>query len=146
MMDLLPTLAEFAGAALPNDRIIDGKNMAPILENRPGAKSLYEAFYCYQRDQLQAVRSGPWKLYVPLENKLINLAGKTAPSAARLVDVLADPGETTNLAAQKPEVVRRLTAFAENARRDLGDVGRPSSGQRPAGRVADPRPLRRAVD
>ena len=31
------------------------------------ATSPYEAFYYYERDQLQAVRSGPWKLFVPLK-------------------------------------------------------------------------------
>lgn len=38
-----------------------------------------------------------------------------------LFDLNADPGEQMNVAAEHPEVVKRLTALAETARRDLGD-------------------------
>jgi arylsulfatase len=38
-----------------------------------------------------------------------------------LFDLEADPGETRNVAAENPEVVSRLSAFAANARQDLGD-------------------------
>lgn len=52
-----------------------------------------------------------------------------------LFNLLSDPGETNNVAAQHPEVVARLTRFAETARVDLGDslTGTKGSGRRPAG-------------
>jgi arylsulfatase A-like enzyme len=68
-MDLLPTFARLAGATLPKDRIIDGRDVWPLLSGRPDARSPHAAFYYYYMDQLQAVRSGRWKLHLPLETK-----------------------------------------------------------------------------
>ena len=138
-MDLLPTFAGLAGAQAPRDRVIDGKDIWPLLAGRDN-QSPHEAFYYYYCPQLQAVRSGRWKLLLPLEKRWVNLRGQTASSPLALYDVDNDPGETTNLAANHPGIVRRLTALAEKAREDLGDVDRPGKGQRPAGRVANPAP------
>jgi arylsulfatase A-like enzyme len=139
-MDLLPTFADLAGVAAPQDRIIDGRDVWPLLSGQDGAKSPHEAFYYYYMDQLQAVRSGRWKLHLPLEAKRTNLVNGTAPAEAELYDLDADLGETNDVAAAHPEVVERLTALAEAARTDLGDGARPGTNQRPAGRVARPVP------
>ena len=133
MMDLLPTLARLAGAEVPNDRIIDGHDIRPLMAGEPGARSRYKAFYYYHIEQLQAVRSGRWKLYLPL-------AGEKRTSSVRLYDLEADLGETTNLAGKHRAVATRLLALAEEAREDIGDVGRPGRNQRPAGFVAEPAP------
>ena len=66
------------------------------------------------------------------------LNASTARAALALYDVAEDPGETTNVAAGNPEVVRRLTMLAEKAREDLGDVDIPGKGQRPVGRFENP--------
>jgi hypothetical protein len=56
-----------------------------------------------------------------------------------LYDVVADVGETTDIAAANPGVVERLLAIAERARADLGDslTQRVGSGVRPAGRLQE---------
>ena len=135
MMDLLATFARLAGAEIPNDRIIDGYDIWPLMAGEPGARSPYKAFYYYHMQQLQAVRSGKWKLYLPL-------GGGTRTSPVRLYDLEADLGETMNLAGKRPLVVTRLLGLAQNAREDLGDIDRPGPNQRPAGFVADPTPRR----
>ncbi|MFH1923289.1 MAG: sulfatase [Planctomycetota bacterium] len=134
-MDLLPTFARLAGAKPPEDRTIDGHDIWPLMSGEPGAKSPYDAFYYYYLQQLQAVRSGKWKLYLPLANKWRTFRGDTEESPARLYDLVADLGETTNLVEKHPDVVRRLTMLAEEAREDLGDLGRPGKNQRPAALV-----------
>jgi len=139
-MDLLPTFARLAGAATPMDRIIDGKDIWPLLSGSKDARSPHEAFYYYYMEQLQAVRSGRWKLYLPLKKKWRSFSGAGKPSPGRLYDLVADIGETRNLAAEQPEVVERLLALAEKAREDLGDVGRKGMGQRPAAFVDKPTP------
>ena len=142
MMDLLPTFARLAGAEIPNDRIIDGHDIISLMTGVPGARSPYEAFYYYYMEQLQAVRSGRWKLYLPLEAKWQNFSGRTTASAAELYDLKADIGEKRNLASEHPDIVTRLLNLAEKAREDLGDIDRPGRNQRPAGFVTDPTPRR----
>jgi arylsulfatase A-like enzyme len=61
-MDLLPTLARLLGAPLP-ERKIDGQDIAAVLFGQPGAASPHEAFACYAGGELQALRSGDWKLH-----------------------------------------------------------------------------------
>jgi len=140
-MDLLPTFAALAGTKPPTDRIIDGRDIRPLLLGQTGAKSPHEAFFYYQMDQLQAVRSGRWKLHLPLKPKKRNW-GKPEPEAPlQLFDLKADIGEKNNVADRHPEVVKRLQALAEKARADLGDTGRPGKNQRPAGFVENPKPL-----
>ncbi|HUS92354.1 MAG TPA: sulfatase [Phycisphaerae bacterium] len=139
-MDLLPTFARLAGAALPTGRALDGKDIWPLLSGEPGATSPHEAFFYYHMAQLQAVRAGRWKLYLPLEKKQVGFGGQGRKAPAELYDLDADLGETVNLADRRPDVVQRLASLAEKARQDLGDLGRPGRGQRPAGFVKDPRP------
>jgi len=139
-MDLLPTLARLAGTEAPSDRIIDGKDIWPLMAGNQGAKSPHEAFYYYRVDQLQAVRSGKWKLHLPYKIKKRNQA-KAASMPLKLYDLEADIGETTNVAADHPAAVNRLLALAEKAREDLGDVNCKGRNQRPAGWVVSPKPL-----
>lgn len=131
MMDLFPTFGRLAGATIPDDRTIDGKDIWPLLTAKPGVKSPYEAFFYYHMAQLQAVRSGKWKLYLALE----------PTEQGRLYDLESDLSETNNLAKQRPDVVKRLENLAEEARGDLGDGDQEGHDQRPAGQVSNPKPL-----
>ena len=66
-MDLLPTFAKLSGADPSPKRKVDGHDISALLVSDQHVPSPYEAFYYYERDQLQAVRSGPWKLFLPLK-------------------------------------------------------------------------------
>lgn len=140
-MDVLPTFVRLAGGEPPSDRKLDGHDIRGLLHGEPGAESPYEAFYFYDRDQLQAVRSGPWKLFVPLaefgRHPHFALGEGEEPLLFNVVD---DVGSTTNVAAEHPEVVGRLMDLADQARAELGDLGKPGSGRRKIGRVENPRP------
>ncbi len=139
MIDLLPTFAGLAGAALP-ERKIDGFDLAGVWFGGRGEVSPRDerGFYYYHAEQLQAVRSGPWKLYLALENKVVNLADKMERAELRLFDVQNDMGETREVSGKHPEVVARLMAMAEAAREGLGDLGREGTGQREAVWVENP--------
>jgi len=139
-MDILPTLARLAGTKAPADRIIDGKDIWPILSGEAGAASPHEAFFYYYLAQLQAVRAGKWKLALPLEARWHSFGGAAAKCPATLYDLEADIGETSNVADRHPDVVRSLMALADKARDDLGDLNRPGRNQRPAGMVKSPKP------
>ena len=140
-MDVLPTLAALAGTQPPADRIVDGHDIRALLLGQPGAASAYDAvgFFYYFKHQLQAVRAGQWKLYLPLESK-IGLSGGPASCPLMLFDVRGDVAEEHEVSARHPDVVERLLALAEGARADLGDLGRQGAGQRAAGWVDDPEP------
>lgn len=141
-MDLLPTVAQMAGAQTPRDRIIDGKDIWPLL-TQPDAETPHKAFYYYQLEQLQAVRSGPWKLHVALDSMYTSFhLGKWGPGRSlKLVNLTEDIKEERDLSAQHPEVVRMLQQYAERAREDLGDIGRAGKNVRPAGLVAEAKVL-----
>lgn len=145
-IDLLPTFARLAGTSAPRDRIIDGKDIWPILSGQPLARSPHEAFYYYQMDQLQAVRSGPWKLFVAMDAKKRNWGKPEPAQPLKLFNLDTDIHEDNNLAAAKPDVVKRLLVLAEKARRDLGDTDRPGVGQRKAGWVEKPAPRLQTAD
>jgi len=137
-MDVLPTFAKLAHIPAPE---VDGHDIRPLLFGAPGATSPYRAFYYYQEDQLQAVRSGPWKLFLPIETFAVHphfTPGKE--NGPLLFNVVDDPAESQNLAPQNPDIVQRLAKLANRARQELGDTNRPGKNQRPPGHIKHPRP------
>lgn len=142
-IDLLPTIAKLAGAVLPK-HTIDGRDIQALLTTE-SAKSPHEALYFYWGRELQAVRSGQWKLHFPHDYR--TLAGKPggtggtpakyqqAKTGLALYDLRNDGEEKVNVAEKHPEVVERLKAMAEKARAELGDSAskRDGKGVRPAG-------------
>lgn len=144
-MDLLPTFASLAGKPVDDPDRIDGKVITPLITGEEGATSPHEAFYYFDQGQLQAVRSGRYKLFLPLSSFGRHPHFKNnEPNTALLFDLVADTSCETNIAAQNPEVVADLTALAELARADLGDsspdgsANRPGQGVRPRGEVPAP--------
>lgn len=131
-MDLLPTLLGLAGGETPADRTIDGKDLSCLLFDAHAA-SPREVFYYYMKNNLEAVREGPWKLHVRKRGEVIR----------ELYHLETDPGESENLADREPGVIKRLEARLEEARAELGDeaTGRVGAGVRPKACVADSRPL-----
>ena len=63
-IDFVPTLVPLIGAKLPN-RILDGKDILPLMLGKPGAKSPHEAYLYFAGTELHAIRSGDWKLHFP---------------------------------------------------------------------------------
>ncbi|MBT6378756.1 MAG: sulfatase [Opitutales bacterium] len=128
-MDMLPTVAKLAGSHAPTDRVIDGHDIRNLIHGNNYAASPTEAFYYYQRTQLQAVRSGPWKLHLSrsADEKWANYSKPedvfdiTSPL---LFNLEMDIAETTDISAKHPDVVNRLLQLAEHARADIGDIDR----------------------
>ena len=146
-MDLLPTFASLSGGKAPADRKIHGHDISALLVGEPKAKSPYEAFYYYHQQQLQAVRSGPWKLFLPVKTSMAHphFRKGTEPEPL-LFNVVEDIGSKRNVATENPDVVKRLTKIAEAARMDLGDEGRKGEGQRPIGIVSKALPRLKLKD
>jgi len=62
-IDIFPTFASLAGASLPSNRTIDGRDIFPLMTT-PGARSPHEAIFAMVSGRLHIVRSGKWKLHV----------------------------------------------------------------------------------
>ena len=124
-MDWLPTFASLAKASAPSDRKLDGIDISPVLLGKEGAKG-HEVFHYYRGFDLQAVRSGPWKLQLD-KNELFNLDD--------------DIGESKNVAAQHADMVASLQKQADAMKLDLGDKTKDAPGVRGLGRVEHPQPL-----
>ena len=138
-IDVLPTLASLAGGSVPVDKVIDGKNIWSILNGQTNSDPR-EAFYYYQMDQLQAVRSGDWKLFVQMNSKKRNWGKSEGRQSIKLFNLALDIHEDENLALENPEIVERLLKYVKKARLDLGDVGMKGQGQREAGWVSKSSP------
>ncbi len=120
-MDLLPSFAALAGGSAPKDRIIDGRDVRTLLLGETGARTPHEAFYYYFRGQLQAVRSGDWKLHLARTQRGRGRNAKSTKLPDRLYNLKSDIGEKNNVAKANPEVVKRLLGLAAKDREDLGD-------------------------
>jgi arylsulfatase A len=94
--DVMPTLAELAGASTHVPKDISGISVVPTLRG-VGEQKRHE--YLFWRG---AIRMGNWK-------------GVGKPGKLSLYDLAKDVGETTDLAAQHPEVVAKLIALVQQA-------------------------------
>jgi len=63
IIDVFPTVCNLAGIPLPKGRVIDGRDIFPLMSS-PGARSPHEAIVAMSGEQLRVVRSGKWKLHV----------------------------------------------------------------------------------
>ncbi len=117
VMDFYVSLPILAGVQLPEEdpRVIDGRDIRPLMQNDPQARSPHEAIFFYQGANLQGVRSGIWKLL-------------WERGQWRLYHLGRDIGETTDLADQHPVIVRRLEALMERHARDIEQNSRPAGG------------------
>ena len=102
--DVFSTAAGAAGVAIPADRKIDGVNLLPYVAGATQGRPHETLFW--RSGPYKAVRVGDWKLQVT-----------ETPRQDWLYDLTADPHETTNLAASRPDKLAELRAAleAENA-------------------------------
>ena len=111
--DFLPTAAELAGAPAP--KITDGRSIVPALKGgaKGGAITGRDYFYWefHENGFFQGVRQGKWKA--------VRYHRRSNP--IELYDLSSDAGETRNLAAQNPEIVRHMAEIMTNARTESSE-------------------------
>ena len=115
--DLMPTILELAGAAVPADPPLDGVSLVPVLRGECGAarEAVCWHYPHYHHDvPAGAVRAGGWKLIERYD------AGGAA--GAELFDLSKDVGETTDLADAEPEKLAELRGLLAAYRAETGAV------------------------
>lgn len=130
-MDILPTILNFAGIELPSG--LDGVPLDGALSQKAAFDTDRPLFF-YRSGQLRSMRKGKWKLHVPhVYTSILPENGGRAGSGGHpgeyanvqmglaLYDLEADPSESTDLAATRPEVVEDLLRDIEDARARIGD-------------------------
>lgn len=131
-IDMLPTLAQIAGASVPKDRVIDGLDISEIIHGK--STELERPFFYYQHHILRAVRKGKWKLHLPHSPDSTSIVYAKWPihsapddrvlfSKQMLYDLENDIGETTDVSAENPEVVAELEKLLDWAKEDIGHLG-----------------------
>ncbi len=140
-LDLLPTFAGLAGAALPSGRKLDGVDLWSWLEGG-SERSPRDSFFYFGYTHLQAVRERRWKLVIkrPADPPWTTWYGRMidAVESPELYDLRFDWGESRDLAAQNPRIVERLMRTVEQVRSEFGDYNRIGTGSR----FFDPGPRR----
>jgi hypothetical protein len=109
LMDLFPTLVDYAGARLPSG--VEGKSLRPVIEGKTAL--VRTVLYTGYKDVQRAVRDQRWKLIrYPLVNQ------------TQLFDLQTDPHELRNLATQpeSADKIAELTALLQNEMRIYGDA------------------------
>ena len=107
-IDILPTIAALTGAPLPAGKKVDGLDVSSLWLGKAKESPRKEFLHYTSRGDLQGIRQGSWKLLVKNPRARKN---KNAPANAAqvlLFDLSKDLGEQNNLAAQHPDVVKKL--------------------------------------
>ncbi|GAB6166693.1 hypothetical protein JCM19992_26930 [Thermostilla marina] len=100
--DIMPTIAELVGVEPPKD--IDGISILPELigEDEAGHAQQQHEFLYWEYGKQRAVRMGNWKAIQPGTN-----------AEWELYDLSKDISETTNVAAEHPDILAKMIAYAE---------------------------------
>ena len=118
MVDVMPTLLALAGGKGSPDHPFDGRDMWSTLSD--GASSPNDDILINVEAFRGALRKGDWKLL-----KIALLPGKT-----ELFNLAHDPGETTNVAEQNPDIAHdleaRLLAYAKQQKPSLWIKAQPA--------------------
>ena len=116
-LDMLPTAASLAGAALPPGRIVDGVDLsAPLRGSGPSPR---DTMFYYSDNELRAVRKNRYKAHF-ITSGAYGLGGARAVhSPPLLFDLAVDPGERFDIAAAHPEIVAELVKEADAHRRTV---------------------------
>ncbi len=140
-IDLLPTFAKLVGAEPPADRVLDGRDITPLMFDPQAGPVRDTHLYFAANQSLAGIRQHEWKLLLtapaangnganPNAGKKAN--GKkngnteTASTRPMLFNLKTDPGEASDVAAEHPEIVSRLQAEAARREAEIKEHRRPA--------------------
>lgn len=127
-IDILPTLCSLTGVPRLGDKALDGRDLTPLLTHQSGLWPSRMIFSTW----------GP-NISVRTQEHRLDHAGL-------LYDMVADPDQTRDISAEKPEVAQRLSAAVESWRKEMNLVkvavsGKGKGGKKGKANSVDQRPI-----
>jgi len=136
-VDLLPTICELTGVALPEGKPLDGASLLPLLEGKPvqRTKPLFWHYYGGVGNRQVAIRDGDWKLVAGWDQSPdLPTGGSLRPGIVEalkdsdlkffeLYNLREDIAEQHNLAEFEPERLKRMALQARAMYREVIDEG-----------------------
>lgn len=117
-LDLFPTIAKFTGSKLPSNDL-DGYDISDtLLHGAPSPRKVMPYFY---KGNLQAYRSGDWKIHFITSSPL----GSTVLEHPTLYNIRYDVSESKDLSSVYPEIVQDLIKESESYKSSLGKFSSP---------------------
>lgn len=121
-LDLFPTLLALAGAPLPQDRVLDGRDIGPLLfgKTRAVQARAHESLLFFSDEKIAAVREQDFRYVVRGFYRTYDLPlNIPALGGELLFDLRADPGEHYDVSDRHPEVAARMRERIDRARAEF---------------------------
>ena len=111
-LDLFNTSLAIGGADVPTDRIIDGKNLLPVLTGESN-EEVRDSYIFYRGATIFAARKGPWKAHFITQWAYEEDNRYMEHDPPLLYHLDLDPSEQYNIAEEHPEVIEEINAMVE---------------------------------
>lgn len=116
-MDIFTTFSKMAGVPIPDDRIMDGVDLGPVLTgNGTGQR---KSILYYRGTKLYAARLGDYKAHFITQGAYGMHGKKEVHSPPLLYNLNHDPSEQYNVAEYHPEIIRQINELVKEHQSDL---------------------------
>lgn len=119
-LDIFTTVSHLAGVEVPDDRMVDGVNLAPVLfgdGNSPRDEMLF-----YRGATLYAARKGDFKAHYIIEGAYGQFEEREVLETPMLFNLKEDPAEKHDVANQHPEILAEIEEMVQNHKQNLVEV------------------------
>lgn len=119
-LDIFTTVSHLAGVEVPDDRIVDGVNLAPVLFG--DGDSPRDEMLFYRGTELYAARKGNFKAHYIIEGAYGQFEEREVLETPMLFNLKEDPSEKYNVADEHPEVLAEIEEMVETHKENLVEV------------------------
>ncbi len=116
-MDLFTTFSSLAGVEIPNDRIIDGKDLSQTLLNREASPR--KSILFYRGTELYAARIGDFKAHYITQGAYGEFGERKEHNPPLLYNLSHDASEKFDIAKQHPDVIKQINTLVDSHKSNL---------------------------
>ena len=119
-LDIFTTVSHLAGVPVPEDRIVDGVNLTPVLlgnGNSPRTDMIF-----YRGATIYAARMGSFKAHFITQGAYGEFGEKQVHETPFLFNLSKDPAEKYNVAEKHPKVLKEIQQMVEHHKSNLVEV------------------------